>query len=276
MAKAAYESEDYDKALTYSHTGYDKQTYSNAFRWIRRDFLAQNFIWIFPLIVIILLAFVLFLVYITKHNVVLIKNNSVRMMFSSVTHPFDTFGKIGYERNGSLLLCIILVGIYYISTVSKNIFGGFCFVDYNPSSFNSLVVLLRTVGLVLLYSITNWAVCTLMGGKGRIKEIVTVTCYSLIPLIFGDILFILVSNALVPSEAGFLSIITVIAYIYAGLMLCVGNMKIHDYGLGKFIGTTAITFIGMGIVIFLGSAILLLVQQLGAFVLSVINELVYR
>lgn len=276
LAKAAYEAGDYSKALKYSHTGYDKQTYANAFRWIRRDFLANNFIWIFPLIVVVILTFVLFLLYITKHKVVLVKNNNVRIMFSSVSHPFDTFGKIGYERNGSVLLCIILVGIFYVSTVAKNIFGGFCFVNYNPSSFNSLIVLLRTVGLVLLYSITNWAVCTLMGGKGRIKEIVTVTCYSLLPLIFGDILFILVSNTLIPSEAGFLSIITVITYIYAGMMLCVGNMKIHDYSLGKFIGTTIITVVGMGIVIFLGSAILLLIQQLGAFILSVINELVYR
>ena len=276
LAKAAYEAGDYSKALEYSRTGYDKQTYANAYRWIRRDFLADNFIWIFPLTVIAVLAFILFLIYITKHKVVLIKNNSVRIMFSSVSHPFDTFGKIGYERNGSVLLCIILVGIFYISTVSKNIFGGFCFVNYNPSSFNSLIVLLRTVGLVLLYSITNWAVCTLMGGKGRIKEIITVTCYSLIPLIFGDILFILVSNTLIPSEAGFLNIITSITYIYAGMMLCVGNMKIHDYSLGKFIGTTIITVIGMGIVVFLGSAIMLLIQQLGAFILSVINELVYR
>ena len=64
--------------------------------------------------------------------------------------------------------------------------------------------------------------------------------------------------------------------IYTGFMLIVGMMKVHDYDFGKFAGTAVITAGGMAIALCLMAIIIILVQQLGAFLLTVVIEIAYR
>jgi hypothetical protein len=81
---------------------------------------------------------------------------------------------------------------------------------------------------------------------------------------------------MLPTEAGFLSVLMNALTIYAAFMLIIGIMKVHDYEFGKFIGTTIMSIVGMAIVLCLIILIIILVQQLGAFVLTIIMEVAYR
>jgi hypothetical protein len=130
--------------------------------------------------------------------------------------------------------------------------------------------------LVILWSVSNWAVCALRGGIGKLKEIFIVTCYSLIPIIFGNIIYVILTNIMLPTEAGFLSVLMNAFTIYAAFMLIIGIMKVHDYEFGKFITTTIMTIVGMAIVLCLIVLIIILVQQLGAFAITIIMEVAYR
>ena len=85
---------------------------------------------------------------------------------------------------------------------------------YDNELFNSLWIFVRSIGLVILWIIADWMVCTLLGGTGTLKEITVVTCYSLWPLILSNFLKIILTNVLVPNEANFLSILNAIAIIY--------------------------------------------------------------
>lgn len=276
LAKAALSEEDYESALNYAKMGLDRDTYAHAFKWVRRDFVADNFLWIFSLVVISLGLLSVFLIYVTKNKVSLIRNERTHIMLSTVTHPFDSFTKIQYKKMGSVLLATILLVLFYVVSVMKQTLSGFMFTDYSAADFNSFLLLLRTVGLVALWCITNWAVCTLMGGIGRLREIFIVVCYSLIPIICGGILYIIFSNTLLPSEIGFMNLINNISFLYTGFMLTVGSIKIHDFSFGKFLLTSLLTFIGMLIVIFMLAVIVIFVQQVGAFLVTLIMELVYR
>ncbi|MGN1319826.1 MAG: YIP1 family protein, partial [Acutalibacteraceae bacterium] len=119
----------------------------------------------------------------------------------------------------------------------------------------------------------NWLVCTLLGGKGKLKEIIIVTCYSLQPLILEGIIYIILSNVLLPSEASFLSILSTIAMIYFALMLVIGMLKIHDFSMGRFLWTTLLSVIGMAIIVFLIIMLIILIQQFGAFIVTLITEM---
>lgn len=273
LANAYLEEEDYDSALYYSKLGYDKDTYAVAFEYVRKDFISDNFTWIFVLMVVLVIGAIAFMFITNKKKIVFIKNPSLNLMLSTAIHPSSCFTDIKEKKLGSLPLCFLLLVLYYVVTVMETIAGGFMFTNYDPASFNSILVLVRSVGLVVLWIIANWLVSTLLGGKGKMKEIIIVTCYSLQPLIWAGIIHIVLSNVLLPVEASFLSILSTLATIYFCIMLVNGMLKIHDYSMGKFLWTTLLTVISMAIIIFLLIMLIILIQQFGAFIATLATEI---
>lgn len=274
LANAYLEEEDYDTALEYAKMGYDKDTYAVAYEYVRKDFLSENFTWIFLLIVVLVIGAIAFMFITNKRKFVLVKNKSLNLMLSTAIHPSNCFTDIKEKHLGSIPLCILLIVLYYVSTVVRAIAGGFLFTNYDPSSFNSIIVFVRSVGLVVLWIVANWLVTTLLGGKGKLKEIMIVTCYSLQPLILEDIIHTILTNVLLPDEASFLGILSTVATIYFCLMLVIGMLKIHDYSMGKFIWTTLLTVIGMAIIVFLLIMLIILIQQFGAFIATLVTEII--
>ena len=272
LANASLEEEDYNKALYYAKLGYDKDTYAVAFEYVRKDFISNNFTLIFIVLVVVVIGAIVLMFVSNKKKIMVIKNPSLNLMLSTAVHPSNCFTDIKEKQLGSLPLCLLLVVLYYVVTVMHSIAGGFMFTNYVPASFNSLLVLIRSVGLVVLWIAANWLVSTLLGGKGKMKEIIIVTCYSLQPLILEGIIYIILSNVLLPDEASFLSILSTLATIYFLIMLVNGMLKIHDYSMGKFLWTTFLTVIGMAIIIFLLILLIILIQQFGAFILTLITE----
>lgn len=276
LAKAFYVEGDYKQAMEYAKLGIDKETYGQAFKWVRRDYIKDNFVWLFLIAVAVLGSICGILIYLTKRKVTLITNPRVNVMFSSIAHPFDSFTKVKYNNLGSVPLSIILLTVFYITTILKTTSSGYLYSNYNAADFNSLYVIIRTFGLVILWTVCNWGVCALRGGIGKLKEIFIVTCYSLIPIIFGNVVYVILTNVMLPAEAGFLSVLMNALTIYAAFMLIIGIMKVQDYEFGKFIITTIMSIVGMAIVLCLIVLIIILVQQLGAFVLTIIMEVAYR
>lgn len=273
LANAYLEEEDYETSLYYAELGYDKDTYAVAFEYVRKDFISDNFAWIFLAIVVVVIGAIAFMFITNKKKFVFIKNKSLNLMLSTAVHPSNCFADIKEKKLGSIPLCFMLLVLYYIVTVMRSISGGFLFSNYDPASFNSILVLVRSVGLVVLWIAANWLVCTLLGGKGKMKEIIIVTCYSLQPLIIEGVIYILLSNVLLPAEAGFLSILSTISLIYAAILLITGMLKIHDYSMGKFLWTTILSILGMAIIVFLLIMLIILVQQFGAFIVTLYTEL---
>jgi len=274
LANAYLEEEDYENALYYAKLGYDKQTYAIAFENVRKDFISDNFTWIFILLVVLVIGAIAFMFITNKKKIVFVKNPSLNLMLSTAIHPSNCFTDIKEKKLGSLPLCLLLLVLYYVVTVMKTIAGGFMFTNYDPASFNSILVLVRSVGLVVLWIVANWMVSTLLGGKGKMKEIIIVTCYSLQPLILAGVIHIVLSNVLLPVEASFLGILSTLAIIYFAIMLVNGMLKIHDYTMGRFVGTTVLTIIGMAIIVFLLIMLIILIQQFGAFIMTLVSEII--
>lgn len=273
LANAYLEEKDYDMALHYAKLGYDKKTYGVAFEYVRTSFISDNFAWIFTVLVVVVIGAIAFMFITNKKKVVLIKNPSLNLMLTTMIHPSNNFTDIKEKGLGSVPLSLLLILLYYIVTVLKTIAGGFLFSDYDPASFNSIIVFVRSVGVVVLWIAANWLVCTLLGGKGKLKEIIIVTCYSLLPLILEGVIHIILSNVLLPVEASFLSILSTIGLIYFGFMLVIGMLKIHDYSMGKFIWTALLSVAAMAIIIFLIIMLIILLQQFGGFVVTIVTEL---
>lgn len=273
VANAYVGESNYMLAMEYAKKGYDRETYSVAFEYVRKDFINRNFIWIFILSIIVLVVIVTFLAFTTKKKITLIKNRELNLLLSVPLHPVNTFAMIKEKGYGSVLLSVILIAAFYVVTVLQTLAGGFMFTVYDSDTFNSIWVLARTVGFVLLFIISNWLVCLLAGGRGTFKDITVVTCYSLIPLFVQRVIYIVLTHLLLPSEAEFLGILNVIAMIYFVILLLLGLSAIHDFEFGRLIGTCLLSLVGMAVIIFFIILLVILAQQFYGFIITLISEL---
>lgn len=276
LARACYAAGDYRGAAVYARLGADRDTYAAAFSKSRQAYLER---WFPALFGGVLLAFaVLTALFVVKKRKSWrwVTNEKALAALSSVFHPFESFRAVKEKQLGSLLIGGSLLAAYYAISALYDSAVGFSFNYFDASTYNSFYVLLSTVGLVLLWTGANWLVCVLMGGIGKLDEIFIVTCYSLIPTLFADVVSLLCTHVLVPDEFVFVGILQTICTVYTFFMLAVGTMKIHDFDFGKFVGTSLLTIVSMVVILFLIFLVFLLSQQVYGWFYTLFLEAKYR
>ena len=210
--------------------GFDRKTYALAYEYERQEILAENFVWLFTGVILIA-AVIIVLVVLQRRRKKAVEvsgDGEVKLMFKTLIHPGLGFEEIKDKKRGSFRVALVILTLFYVSSVIKVLWGGFLFTNYDPGSFNSLWVFVQSFGLVLLWVVANWLVTSLASGKGKVKEIFVVTCYALVPIIVERLIWIALSNVLLPEEASFLGILSTVSIFYTGLLLVIGMMRIHD------------------------------------------------
>lgn len=274
IARAYLTEGDYEAAMEMAKKGYDRDTYELAFEFYRKSMLKEYFWLIFLVFVLAVSALVALTIIFRKKNIVLIKSKQARLMFNTLLHPVNTFDEIKEKKQGSVVISFVLIGLFYVSAVIRVLCGGFLFTYYDPANFNSLWVLIRSAGLVLLWILSNWMICTLMHGKGTMREICIVTSYSLLPIIIERFASLIFTNVLLPSEALFLTGFEIVAIGYTLIILIIGLIKIHDFSMLRLIGTSLLSVLWLAVLVFLLILVGMLVQQIGGFALTVILEII--
>ncbi len=130
--------------------------------------------------------------------------------------------------------------------------------------------------LYFLFCIGNWSVTCLMGGEGRMKDILIAVGYALLPLILTYIPAIILSHFLAANEETFYTLILGIGTAYAALLVLSGIMTIHNFTLAKTLLTLLLTFVAMLIIIFVATMLTDLISQVYSFFYSIYMELLFR
>lgn len=273
LARYYYSVKDYKKALDYAKTGFDRDTYSLAFEKLRNEFIRNNFTPIILIFIAVVAAIIAIAIIKKKKNIVLIKNKSVRFAVGTMLHPVDNFKDVKQKNMGSVPISTVFMLLFYISSVMKTTNGGFSYVYFDSSSFNAAFVFLQTVGLVLAWTVVNWAVCTLADGKGTLKQIYIVTNYSLLPLIISNFLYVIFTNVLVTSELDFLNVFMTVMLLYTVIMLLLGLIEIHDISFSRAIITVILSIIGILLIVFIIALLIILIQQTYGFLSTIVIEL---
>ena len=276
LAKAELSEKNYEVAARYAKAGLDKELYSKAFNYNRKAFLKENFDVIMIIVLLSVAVIIGFIVYSKKKNLVFVKNEKLKLMLSSPMHPALIFGQVKANGKGAVALGTVVIALYYVTTILKETASGFLFRSTDYTSFNSALVLLQTVGFILLWTVANWAVATLNGGIGKLKEIYVVISYSIIPMLISNVVYVVCSYMLNASEGEFLAIFVLVMQLYSIFMVIVGSIIIHDVGFGKFLYITALTLIGIIIIIFLLVLIIVFFQQAAAFAATLCREIFFR
>ena len=276
LSRAALVKEEYETTLKYAELGFDQDTYASAFTFVRNNYLTENFVWLFLLVIAVVGGLIFLFVYMKKKEKKFIKNPAVSTMFNCVVHPFEGSQQVRYYNKGSAKLATIVLVIYFITTVCSEIYYGFMYRMIDKSNYSSAFSLIRTFGIVLLWTVVNWGLTTLFQGKGNMKQVYIVTCYALIPQIISSVLTTILSNVLVPEEGLVITAISVVCLALTAIMLCVGIMTVHEFGFFKFLTMTIVIILGMLVCVFVIMMVFVLLQQLFTFAGTIYKEVSYR
>ena len=200
----------------------------------------------------------------------------VKSAFYTITHPSNGFYEIRHRQKGSVPLAILFVFLFAVCFSANRQYAGFVVNFVNPMEVNSLTEMITVFVLFILFCVGNWSVTCLMNGEGRFKDIVTMTGYSMLPMILTQIPAIIISNFVVQDEEAYYYLILYFGIAWFVLLVITGVMTIHNYTFGKTLITLICTFVAMFIIIFIALLLYSLLTQVIAFVQSVYNEIVLR
>lgn len=264
----------YQEAMSYFKLANNRPMYSASFKYYRNDLSKKAF----PYVILgIVLALVGLFIYKRKikperkakmHGPIV---SNLKYAKRVIFHPFDSFWVLKRERTHTFPAAMIILGIGAISTVSRVQLTGFTFNYYNISNVNILVEILKVVFPFFVWCIANWSITTLVDGEGSLQDIAVTTSYALIPFFISNFIYILLSNYVILSEAGFISLIDSIALVWTIGLLFIGIMTIHQFSIPKTLVTVVAAFIGMIIILLIILLLFSLIQQLLGF-----SSIVYR
>ena len=153
---------------------------------------------------------------------------------------------------------------------------GYLFKDKNLEDVNIFGILAGTVGLVIVWCVANWMLCTLLDGKGRFSEIWVATCYCLLPYVLFSIPMTVLSHFLTNNEAMFYQAAMTLITVWVAVLLFIGMMTMHQFSLSKNVLTMAFTVVGIALILFLLVLMFTLGQNVVSFILTIFNELNFR
>lgn len=272
LAKAYYDKGDYLQSMEYAKIGCDRDTYAISFKEIRNEYINDNFYWIVLIIVLLIILILIIAYYLRKKQINLLPG-SLRVTLSTWLHPIEACDSVCNSKTKFSIISVCLLLLLYITTVMRDMLSGFCFNYFDKSGYNAAFVFLQTVGLVILITICYWGVSTLLLGRGKMVEIFIVICHSLQPLIVSNVLYLILTNFALPSEVGFLNIITFAMYMYSAFLMIMGLMRVSEYGFSKFMGVAVLTAGGMVCILFVGIVVFLLFQTFIEFVKTIASEI---
>ncbi len=196
--------------------------------------------------------------------------------FRVITHPIQAFSEIKYEKRGSILLSIIILALWTFSTVFQFLEEGFQFNINRVEDLKLINIFMSTAVIIILWSISNWAICTLMDGEGWFKEIWICNCYAVMPQVLTIVPLTIISKVVTIDEGAFLGIASTFVFGWMVLLMLIANTTVHQYTFGKSLVSMLLTLVGVLILLMLAVLIFSLFFEIYDFITTVYQELVFR
>ncbi len=276
LAMVYYNKGDLDKALEMAEIACDYSVYDLAWNKIISQFVAKYFAWIVLALAIVVVGVIFLVRYFKKKNKKLITSPKLKLLLQAPFHPFNSFDDLKYKKMGSWKIAIVLTVLFYIASVLNVTSTGFLFSNTLLRNYNSLYTLFATVGLIILWSVCNWLVCSMFDGKGSFKDVYVSTAYCLLPWIIFLFLKVVLTNFLPLATAGLIGGIETVVLIYTFFMLSIAMIKVHDYDFFKFLLTGIVILFFMILVIFVILMCGILAEQFISFIAEIYEEVVHR
>lgn len=280
LGKIAEMSGDYAKAMEYYRLGDSRVNYSSAMKKQRSAAIKKSF----PIVMTaVIIAAAAFLIYAKrkaknpkKERTALCDRGKISYIFYTLLHPGDGFSDLRYNKKHSLAAANIIVFLWFFVSCLNFNYNGYIFNENNINDFNVFVILLSTVGVIFLFTLSNVLLASFFEGKGTFREIWITLAYSLIPYTAWLAAELMLSNILIAEEGAFITAFRVFAAAWTLFLCFTALLEVHQYSFGVTLASSALSIVGVLIVVFLVFLMFNLSAQIIDFVSTVFKELNYR
>lgn len=234
---------DYKASMEYAEKAELSDIYNKAFEGWREDFISENFGF-----VIILIALIF---------IICFKIPSVKF-------------------NSSVKNSIIILFVFFIAVIMDGRLYGMQFRIQEQRIFNIVPYFVRSIGIFLLWCVSNRACGTFLGGCGTFRNIFIVTSKAVLPYISQLLVNVVLSHVLIRDEYIFMEIIQITGIIWTLILVFNSVREVHHYSFRETLTSVIMTVFGIAVMLCLGVLILSLFQQIYVFILSLLTEISYR
>ena len=130
--------------------------------------------------------------------------------------------------------------------------------------------------LVIIFTVANWTITTLFGGKGNMASIYTVITYSLVPYILVKVIVVFLSNFIIEEEAMIIYMLEGIGIVWFVFLAFSGLCVIHEYGMFRNIASLLATAVSALLIVFLAVLFLTLEEKMFGFIGDIVREIMRR
>ena len=273
---------DYKGAMESFKKAYDNTEYSKSFEQYRKIFIREHFAAIIIGVLVLVAAIVFALVKLKK--IMVAKDGSAYsgyetkklFPFYTAKHPGDGFAQFRDRNIMSYGVAALLLVIWFLLSVIDYFYTG-CPVNINrPENYRLIYTVLQTVGVFILFVIANYAICTLLEGKGKFKEIFCAVAYCLLPMLICKAIGIVMSQFMAQNEGTFINIVVWVGILWSAVLLFIALSTVHQYSFGKTVASILLTLFGMCVILFLVILFYSLLSQLTTFLQSLVTEISLR
>ncbi len=286
IARAEYLKGDYLEAMEHYRAAYDRDGYSEAREKYRGKFIMENFAWFMAAIIAIAAIFVIY----GKNKKKLLAKIGYKTLaetgyagmarwkypFYNLLHPSVGMSEMRYNKKEFLPYALLSTFLWYASVVIMRQYEDYIFNNTNTNNINIFMILATTIGILLVGCIANWAITTLVEGKGTFKNIFIYASYALIPTTIANLIVTVLSQFMVQNEAVFVKTILIVAYAWTAMLMFMGMITVHQFTTKKAILMTLLTAVGMLVIVFLLMLLVVLYSQVSTFITTVSYELFYK
>lgn len=204
------------------------------------------------------------------------KEEFVKYPLFIMLHPLKGFDYFKRENRARMSVALSFVVILILLQILEFQYSGFVVSQVSVTELNSFAEIAYVIGPILVITVANWSITTLFDGKGKMKEIFMMICYSLFPLIWAKLIGLFVSNVVSTQEQAVYTLIISLGTFLMCYMAFFGFISIHEFGLLKCIGTLIATAVALLIICFVGILCFDLFQKMTGFIYTIYREISLR
>lgn len=288
ISKAFYRLGQYEEALESAKLGGDYKGYSDAFWELRNDWLRENIISIFAVLLVISILWKVLkrvkdkapgLKQVTKGLRYLGSRKLVKeigFLKYMIKNPADAFYGIKFEGKVSVVSSSLVYIIFFLIYIANKYYSGFLFKTVEEGYFELGTDFIYIFGFIALCLICNNLICSIKDGEGSFKNIYCSFAYCLMPYIFLKPVVICISHILTYNESFIISFINFIIFGGIAVFLVIMIKEIQAYTMKETLRCIFLVVFTMIILLAAGFILFALIKQVMDFIVSIFKEGYYR
>ncbi|AMW32519.2 MULTISPECIES: gluconolactonase [Fervidobacterium] len=286
LGNVEFKKENYSKAFEYFKLARDAKGYSDAFWYIRNQWLQKIVGPIFVLLVVIAIADLIRTILIRQGLIEkrekkrIQKDNffisQLRYTWLFIKNPFDAVYEMKRHDRISWITGISLYLLLYIENVVIRIVGSPLFVGFDAKKIDFFGLFVDTYRLFFLFVLSNFLVSEISEGEGKFKHIFIGTIASFLPYLLFSVPLALITNLLTLNESFVYTFGMQIIWAWSFVLLFIVIAQVHNFSFGETVRNFLLTIFAMVLITILLIIIAVLVKEEFSFFTSIFEELMYR